>query len=125
MSLIPFVPFAHSGFDWRRRKMFGRAVKNIIRKELLGKGQRSQRTVTRAILTSHNLFQKHHLADNENDIIVYSPFQSINYPNCTIDQYVWQDFNRWSSKIALVREIRGEKFSRTSLTFTVKLFTKG
>lgn len=83
--------------------MFGRAIKNIIRQELLGKvQQRNQKIITRAILTSKNSFYKHDLADNQNDIIVYSPLPSINYPECTIDQYVWNDFNKWSSKTALV-----------------------
>lgn len=88
--------------------MFGRVVKNIIRKELLGGGGRqwSQKTLTRTILTSDDSFYKHHLADNENDIIVYSPLPTLNYPDCSIDQYVWNDFNKWSSKIALVSNKR-------------------
>ena len=83
--------------------MFGRVVKNIIRKELLDKSQRSQKILTRAILTSPTTFYKHRLADTEKDIVVYSPLPSIDYPECTIDQYVWNDFNKWSSKTALVR----------------------
>ena len=83
--------------------MFGRTVKNIIRQELLGKGQqRYQKIISRAILTSKNSFYKHDLADSQNDIIVYSTLPSINYPDCTIDQYVWNDFNKWGSKTALV-----------------------
>jgi hypothetical protein len=85
--------------------MFGRAVTNIFRQELLSKGQqRSQKILTRAILTSKSSFYKHDLADNQNDIIVYSTLPSINYPDCTIDEYVWTDFNKWSSKTALVSE---------------------
>jgi hypothetical protein len=86
------------------KKMFGRTVRIIIRKELLGPGQVSQKLTKRAILTSSRTFYKHNLADNENDIIVYSPLPSIKYPECTIDQYVFKDVNKWSSKTALVSE---------------------
>lgn len=85
--------------------MFGCAVRNIFRKELLGKGQH-QKFITRAILTSSTSFYKHHLADNENDVIVYSPLPSIPYPDVTIDQYVFGDINKWSNKTALVRNER-------------------
>jgi hypothetical protein len=96
--------------------MFGRTVRNIIKKELLGGSQRSQQILTRAILTSENSFYKHHLADNENDVIVYSPLPALNYPDCTIDQYVWKDFLKWSSKTALVRETYENKYSQRNLT---------
>lgn len=84
--------------------MFGNAVRNIIRNELLCKASRNQKILSRAILTSPNALYKHHLADSEKDIIVYSPLPSLSYPECTIDQYVWQDFNKWSSKTAVVSE---------------------
>ena len=78
-------------------------MKNLIRKELLGKGQqKTQRLITRAILTSQNSFYKHHLADTDNDIIVYSPLPSINYPDITIDEYVWSYVSKWTSKVAVV-----------------------
>lgn len=83
--------------------MFGRAVKTVLRRELLGATKRSEKTLTRTILTSNASFHKALLADNEKDIIVYSPLPSLNYPECTIDQYVWNDINKWSSKTALVR----------------------
>lgn len=107
--------------------MFGRVVKNIIRKELLDKTQRSQKILTRALLTSQTSLYQHHLADNEKDIVIYSPLPSINYPDCTIDQYVWNDFNKWSSKTALVRrEFSVQKFVRKSfMTKTVNLFVLG
>lgn len=93
----------HSGLVFRRAKMFGNVVKTIVRQELLfAPWARSQRILTRALLTSQGTFYKHHLADNEKDIIVYSPFPSLNYPDCTIDQYVWNDINKWSSKMAVV-----------------------
>lgn len=83
--------------------MLGKVVKTIVRQELLGAAwTRSQRILTRALLTSQSTFYRHHLADNEKDIIVYSPFPSLNYPDCTIDQYVWNDFNKWSNKTAVV-----------------------
>lgn len=84
--------------------MFGRVVKNVIIKELLLSGQGSQKILTRAILTSEAPHSKHRLSDDENGVIVYSPLPSINYPNWTIDQYVWNDFSKWSSKTALVRK---------------------
>lgn len=98
-----FTSSAHSGFVSWGRKMFGRAIKTVLRRELLVAQQGSQKTLTRTILTSDTSFYKHRLADNDNDIIVYSPLPSLNYPECTIDQYVWNDFNKWSSKTALVR----------------------
>jgi hypothetical protein len=115
---FPFTSFAHSGFVRQSQKMFGRAVRNIIRKELLGSPQKkSHKILTRAILTSESSFLKHNLADTENDIIVYSPLPSINYPDCTIEQYVWNDFNKWSNKTALVREKTAEnKYSQRDLT---------
>jgi restriction endonuclease len=97
---------SHSSFNCQQRKMFGRAVKNIVRQELLGKGhQKHQKIITRAILTSNSSFYKHNLADNQNDVIVYSTLPSINYPDCSIDQYVWSNFNKWGSKTALVSRI--------------------
>lgn len=84
--------------------MFGRVVKNIIRKELLGNGRvRSEKFIVRAILTSETKFHKHNLTDGEKDVIVYSPLPSLTYPDWTIDQYVWNDLNKWTSKPALVR----------------------
>lgn len=100
----------HSGFVYQPRKMFGQAVKTFIRKELLNNGQLTQKLITRAILTSETSLYKHNLADNENDVVIYSPLPSINYPDCTIDQYVWNDVNKWSSKTALVRDKIWEKF---------------
>lgn len=97
--------------------MFGRVVKNIICKELLDKTPISQKILTRAILTSQTSLYKHQFADNENDVIVYSTLPSINYPDCSIDQYVWKDFNKWSSKTALVRgEFVPEIYSHSFMT---------
>lgn len=98
----PIASSFHSGFKCWEIKMFGRVIKNIIRKELLGKSQSSQKILTRALLTSQISLYRHHLADNENDIIVYSPMPSLTYPDYTIDEFVWKDFNKWSSKTALV-----------------------
>ncbi|CRK97641.1 CLUMA_CG011026, isoform A [Clunio marinus] len=82
--------------------MFRRALKNILRKELLDKCQSDQKIFARTILTSQRTFYKPNLADSENDIFVYSPLPSINYPDISIDQYVWNDFNKWTSKTAVV-----------------------
>lgn len=87
--------------------MFGHAVKNLIRKEFLKNGKAaSHKVITRAILTSQKTFYKHHLADTQNDIIVYSPLPSLNYPDCHIHEYVWNDFNKWSNKTAMVRKLK-------------------
>lgn len=61
-----------------------------------------QKLITRAILTSNHQFYKQNYAAKDNDTIVYSPLPSIEYPNCTIDQYVWQSVNKWTNKTALV-----------------------
>lgn len=76
--------------------MLRRAVKTFI----LTKNH--QKTITRAILTSNHQFYKQVYAEKDNDTIIYSPLPSIDYPDCTIDQYVWQSVNKWSSKTALV-----------------------
>ncbi|KAG5680265.1 hypothetical protein PVAND_009784 [Polypedilum vanderplanki] len=78
--------------------MLGRAVKNV----LFGGSRLSQKQLVRAILTSKDSFYQQPLANNKEDVIVYSPYPSLNYPNCTIDQYVWADVNKWSHKTALV-----------------------
>ena len=37
-----------------------------------------------------------------NDIIIPSPYEKIFIPNTTVDQYVFNNISKWSSKIALV-----------------------
>ena len=79
--------------------MFARRVlKNIFRRKSIGNGK--------TILITRRLCSQHQLDDSANDIIVSSPLPSINYPECSLDQYVWNDFNKWSSKVALVRKNR-------------------
>jgi hypothetical protein len=73
-----------------------------VRKVLFGGSRLSQRQIVRAILTSKDSFYQQPLANNKEDIVVYSPFASIQYPNITIDQYVWADVDKWSHKTALV-----------------------
>lgn len=38
----------------------------------------------------------------ENGFIRYSPYENITIPNLTIDQYVWNNFQQYETKIATV-----------------------
>ncbi|XP_070493219.1 uncharacterized protein [Chironomus tepperi] len=78
--------------------MFRRAV----HKALLQSNQINQKNIVRAILTSNETFHQQPLANNKEDIVVYSPFPSLDYPNVTIDQYVWTDVEKWINKTAIV-----------------------
>jgi acyl-CoA synthetase (AMP-forming)/AMP-acid ligase II len=40
--------------------------------------------------------------NNKLDIIVKSSHPSIDYPNISIDQYVWKNVSKWSDKTAIV-----------------------
>lgn len=40
----------------------------------------------------------------ENGFIRSSPFDTITIPNLTMDQYVWNNFRDWETKIATVSE---------------------
>lgn len=78
--------------------MFGRIVKNILCNELRGETQKIMvRTIGTSTLCLHPETQ------NEADVIVNSTFPPMACANLTIDQYVWNDLNKWSSKTALVR----------------------
>lgn len=79
--------------------MFKRAVQKI----LLPNNRLNQKNLVRAILTSKDSFYQQPLANNKEDIVVYSPFPNLDYPNLTIDQYVWADVDKWSNKTAVVR----------------------
>lgn len=83
--------------------MFGRAVKNILRKELLNKGQRSEKSFKRTILTTQSALCTSRKAEDKSDSIINSPLPSVKYPEWTVCQYVWNDINKWSDKTALVR----------------------
>lgn len=83
--------------------MFGQVVKNIIRKEVLDKGQKCQKLLNQISLIPQSSFCTSKTKQNVNDIIIKSPLPSVDYPEWTIDQYVWNDLNKWSAKTALVR----------------------
>jgi len=80
--------------------MFRRAVQ----KALIKSNHINQKNIVRAILTSNGSFHQQPLANDKEDIIVYSPFPSLDYPNVTIDQYVWADVDKWTNKTAIVRK---------------------
>ena len=40
--------------------------------------------------------------NNQQDFIVKSPLKSLVYPDCSIDQYVWADTEKWINKVAIV-----------------------
>jgi hypothetical protein len=92
--------------------MLGRAVKNV----LFGASRLSQKQLVRAILTSKDSFYQQPQTSNKEDITVYSPYPSLNYPNITIDQYVWADVDKWSQKTALVSS--PHSFIRRDFIFT-------
>jgi hypothetical protein len=81
--------------------MLSRTVRSVVRKSgLLGRSNRVNSV--RTILTSKDSFQQQPLTSNKEDITIYSPFPSIDYPNVSIDQYVWADLNKWGNKTAVV-----------------------
>lgn len=77
--------------------MLSRIARNLIRNENFGRV-----STTRTIITSKDSFQQQPLVNNKEDITIYSPFPSIDYPNLSIDQYVWADVNKWANKTAVV-----------------------
>lgn len=81
--------------------MFGRAVENFVRRELLA-GVQTRKLITRAVVTSQSLSNINKSLENESDIVIASKFTSIKYPDFTLDQYVWEDVNHWDHKTALV-----------------------
>lgn len=100
----PFTSFI--SFRCRDKMLSRAAIKNIIRQELLGFGKQwNHKTLVRSILTSGTSSNNHHTTSNAKDIIVNSPLPSLNYPDCSIDQYVWNDCNKWSNQTALVSKI--------------------
>lgn len=78
--------------------MLKRAVQNV----LFQNKRLSQKTIVRAILTSKDSFYQQPLANSKEDIVVYSPFPSLDYPNVTIDQFIWHDVDKWMNKTAVV-----------------------
>lgn len=77
--------------------MFGRAIRNL----LIDKCQLSQR---RAFLTSKDSLYQQPLANDKEDISIYSPTPSINYMKVSIDKYVWADIDKWIHKTAIVSD---------------------
>lgn len=88
--------------------MFKRAVQTL----LLQSNRSSQKNIVRAILTSKDSFYQQPLASNKEDIVVYSPFPNLDYPDLTIDQFVWSDVDKWLNKTAIVDGI-----SERSITY--------
>ena len=60
------------------------------------KSRQFSKVFRRVVSTSHIKF------NNNQDFIVKSPLKSLVYPDCSIDQYVWADINKWSNKVAIV-----------------------
>lgn len=104
LALISGNFFVHS-LHWHV-KMLSCLARNLVRNELFGRSRLSvSKTTVRAILTSKDTFQQQPLANNKEDIAIQSPFPSIDYPNISIDQFVWADLNKWSHKTAVVSEL--------------------
>lgn len=82
--------------------MFSQIIKNIIRNVIREKSRTSQKILNRGILTSQLSFSGSQAPDIENDIIVKSLLPSVDYPDCMIHQYVWNNLDKWSGKTALV-----------------------
>jgi hypothetical protein len=78
--------------------MLSRAARNV----LIGKCQGNQKKFVRAILTSKDPLYQQPLANNREDVTIYTPFASIDYPKVRIDQFVWADVNKWMDKTAIV-----------------------
>ena len=62
------------------------------------------KTAVRTILTSKDTFQQQPLVKEKEDIIVHSPYSSLEYPDISIEDYVFADVNKWENKTALVSE---------------------
>lgn len=80
-------------------------LKRAVQKILLQNNRLGQKTLVRAILTSKDSFYQQPLANNKEDIVVYSPFINLHYPNVSIDQFVWADIDKWINKTAIVRNM--------------------
>lgn len=77
--------------------MLSRTVRSLVGKRQVG-------SAVRTIITSKDTFQQQPLVNNKEDITVYSPYPSLDYPNVSIDQYVFADVNKWENKTALVSD---------------------
>lgn len=64
----------------------------------------------RIYLSTREQRQKEILADQEvlfpaeHGLVRNSPYENISIPNLTLDQYVWNNFREWETKIATVRK---------------------
>lgn len=122
-TLNPYLRFKiHSCLALWVNEMLVRLVKNFVSKELLEGSRGCHKVLSRNISTSQHFLSSRQTAPQEEDIVVSSPLPSANYPKWTIDQYVWNDINQWSSKTALVRKRRCFK---QRLCKTFNLFIKG
>lgn len=83
--------------------MFKRVAKNIIRREIV-----RVRSHSRAFVTSGLPSWQQHLAKTDDDIVVDSPFPSLEYPDFTLEQYFWENTNQWGSRTALVGKTEAE-----------------
>jgi len=93
--------FSHSiqsSFWIQIEKMFIKKFNEIILRDFIFycKSRQFSKNFCRAVSTSHNKF------NSNQDFIVKSPLKSLVYPDCSVDQYVWSDINKWNNKIAIV-----------------------
>ncbi|KAL7020464.1 hypothetical protein ACKWTF_011545 [Chironomus riparius] len=51
----------------------------------------------------------------QQDYIVRSPLRSLDYPNCSVDQYVWADYKNWSNKVAIIDGITDRSITYSEL----------
>ncbi|KAL7020465.1 hypothetical protein ACKWTF_011546 [Chironomus riparius] len=73
------------------------------------KSRQFSKVFSRALSTSHIKF------NSKQDFVVKSPLKSLVYPDCSIDQYVWADIDKWSNKIAIVDGITDRSITYSEL----------
>ncbi|XP_070492543.1 uncharacterized protein [Chironomus tepperi] len=91
--------------------MFTKKLRTLLLRDFnfYCKSRQFTKVFNRAICTSNIKF------NSKQDFIVKSPLKSLAYPDCSIDQYVWADINKWSNKIAIVDGITDRSITYSEL----------
>lgn len=99
---------SHSYFITSSKKMFVKKFNKIIFKDLgFYCNSRQFNKIFSRVISSPNVKQ-----NSQQDYIVKSPLRSLVYPDCSVDQYVWADYKKWSNKVAIVSQNQKEKLSK-------------
>ncbi|CRK98690.1 CLUMA_CG012130, isoform A [Clunio marinus] len=86
--------------------MFNCSLKFLSRPQLLLEANR--KLIRRSFKTSQ---VQQELTNDVNDHVLHSPYASMDYPNCTLDQHVWRNVRQWDNKPAVIDGITDRSVS--------------